>query len=307
MVIPLAALLAWQPAWSETVMLEFTGQPDETATVDVYLDRITVSGGQEHVELTMTGSYQSVTSLHPEGFLIRTDRHAFTMDNAADGAVPQLDPVFEALQAMETSTVISTDGSLIRLENLEEAIKSTRGRLAPMIEEVPSHLESSFLSMLDQALSEEILTRRAQEEWTFLVGLWNNAEMEKGYFYPGDYAEAVNEFGGIKLGFNAAYEYLGEVACNEDDQSLACVEVHFESSIQPEYSEPLTSAIVERLGLSAQADVLVAKDTNVQLITNAKTLSPHKLIKIERVLKVDENYEGWVERINRSQYTYRYQ
>lgn len=302
-----AAALCSSPVLSDAVSLQFVGQHNEVATVDAYFDRITVRDGKEHVELTMLGSYQSRTTKHSEGFLIRQDQHAFKMDNASDSAVSELDPIFEALQSMQTDKLISEVGELVRLENLDDAIESTRARLVPMIEAVPSHLESSFTLMLEQALSKEILTRRAQEEWTFAVGLWNNANMEKGYLYPGEYVEATNEFGGITLGFNAAYEYLGEVACNDTDEAQSCVEVHFESSMQPDYSKPLTKAIVERLRLPATEEVLVAKDINVRLITEAETLRPHQLIKIERIQKLDDDYAGWVEQVNRSRFIYRYQ
>jgi len=291
----------------ETVTLTYVAQPYVTAYIDYYGDVIEVKDGVETVQMTMSGSQRSQSSAHPDGILVKTDQHEFDIETDDEQISQFMDPILEAMSSVEVSAVISDAGEISKLEGMKPILESTNKSISDMIETLPEEIKPMVNSLAETSLTEEAVLRRAQEDWDLAVTQWIGAELEKGYIYELEYTDTVPEFGDIEIGFDGVYEYLGKVACNEEDQAQSCVELSYQSTMKTEYAESLTKAIAENLNLPLEDDFLMSIKLDVIVVAEPSTLTTHEVSKVKSVRAPADDGSGGIEKIDRTSILFFYE
>jgi len=295
----------------EKVTLKYVAEPDITANIELFSDRIKIQDGVETVQMTMSGTLRTQTSAHPDGILAKADQYDINIETENKELKQFLDPLLETVSSVELNAVISDTGEITKLEGMKPILESTREAITNMAqgmpEEVKPMMDAMVKSIIETSLTEEAMLRQAREDWSLAVLQWVDAELEKGFIYEVEYAEPVLQFGGIELGFDGVYEYLGKVDCNEKDGGLRCVELSYQSTMKPEYAKQLTQAIAENLKLPLEDDFEMSIDFDALVVAEPLTLKTHRIDKIKSVKAPSEDGAGWIENVQRTSIVYSYQ
>jgi len=291
----------------ETVTLTYVAVPDVTAHVDYYNETINIKDGIETVEETNSGSSRLRSSAHPDGILWREDQRVFDLEIKNPKVQKHLAPALEALSSIETKSVVSDTGELLKFEGMEPVSELVKQSFNDMLATSREEARPIFEAIGESLLTEEELFRNEQETWVLTVSDWVGAELEKGYIYETNYSETFPELGNVEVGFDAIYEYHGKADCNEDDKAASCVELSYRTTIKPEHAESATKALVEKLNFPTEADAVFLQDFSTILITDPLTLRPYQFDTVERARVADSEEPGWIDKIRRESFVYTYE
>lgn len=310
-IVAIAALLIFMPVLAdeagETVTLMYVAQPDVTSHVHFTGETISVRDGVETVQMTMSGSQRVQTSAHPDGIVVRSDQHEFNFETEQSELKQYIDPALEMMSSIEVTSVVSDTGEFLKLEGMKPFLDSAKQSFNKMMETYPEEIKPMMNALLSATLTEEAMQRKARKGWEIGVTRWIGMELEKGKAYDLEYSESVPEFGGIELGFDAVYEFLGKVACNENDSAMSCAELSYQSSLKPASAELLAKAIGENMNLPSDIEFSMSLDTNFILIADPMTLRTHRLDESIHTTAPGHDGTGSVGSIQRMSMVYTYE
>ena len=292
---------------SDTVSLNFDWNTGLQSRGEAYAERIKVKNGEQEVQMTMTADVQSRIESHSEGFLLIQDTNNVEFDADFGEMSDYMKPMMESVSSIEIQAVISSDGELLSVEGMEPIISGLNESMDLIIKDAPDEIKPMLNNLKPQLVSEDKILSQVYESWDSQFGQWVGAEFEKGYYYNVEYTEQIEEFGGVELGVNGSYEYLGKINCNEKDSEQSCVELTFSSSLEPESAKQLTNAIMEQMNIPVPEGFTMEVATNILLITEPSTLKPHYYEKVRKILSPNTNEAGTEELINRFVYNYYYE
>lgn len=241
--------------------------------------------------------------------LVTFDGHRFPQMPGETGAGEEMAGLVGALSP---DMVVSKEGELLRITNLEKMIETVRRVLAPLARELDSRALDDFYGAL---LTEEVFFATAAEEWNAVVGFWIEAELELGSWYELEAEEPLPLLGNRMVPYVYEFAATRRLPCREAHPEPRCVELILRSA--PESGA--IAAVLEGFlaGLLSEAgegvpplsyrDLSIVNE--IVLVTEPRGLVPHRVSMRQDVAAVmevaGEEQEGGQTRIRVHRYTYR--
>lgn len=290
----------------EVVKLEFAMEAGLEAHTKFIAEQVRVKNGEEQVHATMNAEGRFRIEGHPEGLVIIQNFDDVDFDADMGEHTDLMTKMVETASAVETRYIISNNGEILGVEGLEPLIEILQKTTESIIDDFPEEVKSKLRNFQSQLINKDNFISKATEQWSGVVQQWLGAEFEKGFYYTIEYSEQVPAFGGVELGFNGTYEYLGKTHCNDTDTEQSCVELLFQSTLLPDSAEQFTNAMVKQLNLQVPDGFVISADTNLLLVTEPDTLKPHYLEKVKTITSLSDSADGMGQRIDRIVYVYSY-
>jgi hypothetical protein len=298
----LAASLLAAPAAAQradsAVALRFDWKPGTTARVEASQVRVSVVG-QKADTVRTTSRYTMRVEPHPEGRLIRFSDHQFSP------RPPGVRAMSEALQQITSGAVpayvVSGGGDFLRVDDIRRARAQMDTLVSTLVGEARDSVPAPLRPMLDSFTSAEVLTSRASQDWSLMVGAWIGGVLEAGRKYSGAGEEPNPLEPGTTIRMRYTFGLKGRVPCREGGVRNGCVALEVLSEPDPATYQAFMRRFVGRLGLPAAELAEVEEQlkgagiqNSIVLVMDPRTMLPHRLENLRRARLVALGENGGV-------------
>jgi hypothetical protein len=294
----LAALVAPQVQPVPQPEFRFAWPVGIAVRVDSERSRERTGSGAAQPTQPATKSSQTMRVLaHPEGRVIRFDL-AESSSEAARATALGWQPG-EALLGLLPSFVVSEQGRLIRLENLQAYQKTLSDRAAKV---------DGTQELVARVTSEEALTALVGQEWELLVGSWLELPVKPAK-YDLENEQPTPFFPGLKVPMKITVEVNDPAPCSRGGAQRSCSNLAMTSRVDQAGLRPLFDKLTQ--GMPDLQSVRVERldvVTIVRVKLETETMLPHD-VSWERTMEmtmVDGKLRSDAKQVDRgtSRFTY---
>jgi len=292
-------------AQGETVNVAFDWSTAKNSSSTYQKTKIRSQAGKEIARTEANGSFKTTIVKVDEGFRLDFADMSMDISHTPEQANEMLQSAVQRLSSIRPSYIISNEGQLLKVSQLDEYQKILRSELDNMFSEVPEddakkpefkELMAKMNGLFDQMLSEEALFASMQQSWNRDVAQWIGFEAEVGYIYEVEYTTPVPMLGNAEIDTNGVYEFLGSTDCKSNagegmagsDNSAAsendCVELKFSSVLDPESTVQVIEQVFKAVGQEMPADFTMKLDYETYVVTEPDTLIPHSSLEIKTIV-----------------------
>ena len=274
----------------ESVKLDFGWTPGTVAQVETTRQRTRVTGEKEN-SVSAGARYRMQVQSHEDGLLIAyTDFEPTAFEGADAAQARTADAFMQKVANVSPSFVVSPAAELLRLENVKALRAEMEAAFEPMLDEMKD-APRQLKSLLRTALSEEVLTASAAQEWNAMVGAWAGAEFEPQAVYALEAEEPIPMLGGKTVPMRYEFSLLETVPCAGTDGAPECVVLQMVSSPDPEAMKKLLEGFMQQMtsGTGSKLPAFERFDvtSTVVVVMEPATMLPHRL-------EIEKRVEGTV-------------
>ncbi|HKR12426.1 MAG TPA: hypothetical protein VJT15_10235 [Pyrinomonadaceae bacterium] len=199
---------------------------------------------------------------------------------------------------MIPTTIVSTDGTFIGIEGQEIARKRINQALAQSGPLVQTALQS--------ITSDASLTVIATDNWSTLMSLWQEVELDPAAFYELQTVTPVPQLGGGELEITGTVRFVKETPCGPGQDERRCVAFHGETAPNKKQMNELLQSVLKKADPSLPKITLFDQRFKVDIVLDKQTMLPQQLT-ITRVHNLELDTpganQGFTEEITKS-YTF---
>ena len=189
----------------------------------------------------------------------------------------------QKLSEISPSFIVGPKGELVEVVGITQLKDGMQREINTWFADSAPEVKQQMNKLLKAVLSEQQILAQIQRGWNRDVGQWIGAEFEKGYGYDIEFSTPIPFLNNAQIPTKGQYEYLGKTKCRSSDQERKCVELNFKSFLDENATQEVIGEILKKMGAEAQVSLQVKIDYEVQVVTEPKTLRPHKIIETKVV------------------------
>jgi len=262
---------------AESITLEYNWQPGITSKVDYKFVKVKSHKGKSQ-NREVKGSYILTTKSHRDGLQIDFSDSTTEVTSSQAGEKSKMESFIQKLSEISPSYIINHKGVLTKAIGIKKIKDNMEIEMQTMFADIPPAVREKMMGFINGMFSEQQIMTQLQQQWNRDVGQWIGGEFEIGYVYTVNYSSPVPFLGNIQIPTIGQYEYFGKTNCNPSSFSKNCVKLNFKSFLDDQSIQTMLSEFFKKIGAKLPESFQLTIDYNVQLITEPKTLKPHKII-----------------------------
>ena len=278
LLVPALAGAQDPPADTTAVTFRFGWPAGTKATVETMRVRARTLG-EDGDTLDASIRYRMRVLSHPQGLRVDFDHFEFPEAPAGDRA-RQIQAILQALSSLSAGMIVSRDGELLHVDNLEPVRRGLDSLLVPILGPM-AEAPPAVRRLVEQVLSESTLAAGAAQEWNSLVGSWLGAEFRPGHSYALSSSEPIPLLGGARVPMTYEFALVGRGPCVDGDSLAGCVMVTLDSYPDPDSMKVAVTDFLARMTAGAATGQFIFQTldtgTHLSVVMDATTMLPHRM------------------------------
>lgn len=170
---------------------------------------------------------------------------------------------------MIPTTIVSADGTFIGIEGHE----TTRKLMAQALDQSAPLVQTALQSVTSDAS----LTAMATDNWSTMVNLWQEVELDPAAFYELQTVTAVPALGGGEIEITGTVRFVKETPCGPGHGDRRCVAFHAETAPNQKQVSALLQSVVKKADANAPRIVNFDQRFKVDIVVDKQTMLPQQL------------------------------
>ncbi|MGD2152766.1 MAG: hypothetical protein PVG79_05820 [Gemmatimonadales bacterium] len=227
-------------------------------------------------------TYRFLVQSHPAGRMVSYD------DFRIGGAdlPPQglsVESLTEQFGGLMPNLVVNDWGDIVAVKDIDRLVEMARTLVQPMFDSLPADAAGvgEFRELMDRLLTVEFFTSKAVEDWNALVGIWTEAELERGAVYEFEAEEPIPILPGRTIPYVYQLSLTSRTPCSKGSADSACVVLELASSPDPagleEFLDELAGDMFQAIAGAGVVWRRLDLENHIRLVTEPDGLVPHHL------------------------------
>ncbi len=279
-------------------MVPFTYAPPSGIQFEEQVNRVIGSdyGARgTRIDVFSATNVQKITRTE-SGYRVRMDINEI---KALHNGKPVVNPIMDAMKETGLTYLVGANGRADKIEGINQIADILRAKIP----------KKKLTPELETQLAGSDMERKELADWNARYGAWNRQSFLPGKTYYGIGTYTLEP--GLFIRYAILAKVVGSASCHEGDRQKSCVQIRFDYATEQDLIDKARrSSIREAAEFLKKGDVVGGRlDGHMDRIVDPKTLLIYSEVQKKTILfplSINDNEEIRVRRIERMEYSYRY-